>query len=86
MARKKVIEPKDVCEGILMWRGHCSLDEIKKEWERIGLGYFQPEAMLQNCCLFKGSKEAIDLCVLKIRNGETEIFTSVGQNRRVRAC
>ena len=70
-------------EGILCYKASLGLAEVKKEWTRIGLGKFTPECRLQGVVLFHATKEDIILCQKKIRDGETDLFTTVGLNRKV---
>lgn len=70
-------------EGLICCDGHFRFEEIKAEWERLGLGKFIPERKLsKGTLLFHATIEDIILCANKIREGYTEIFISVGPNRK----
>jgi hypothetical protein len=70
-------------EGLICYDGNLKFDEINTEWERLGLGKFIPERKLsRGTLLFHATIEDIILCANKIREGYTEIFISVGPNRK----
>jgi len=73
-------------EGIICYDANLTIAEVEAEWKRIGLGKFIPDSRLSGVLLFFASNEDIVLCQRKIRDGDTELFTTVGLNRKVKMC
>lgn len=74
-------------EGILCYKSKFDLSEIQQEWLRLELEDFNFKKLIvkrSNSCtiLIETSEESILKCQEKIYNERTELFETIGFNRK----